>query len=45
MRAAGIEETILARWNATEVYRVMDGVWRIIHTHWSLTQPKLAGSG
>ena len=37
------EETILARWNATEVYREMDGAWRIIHTHWSFTQPKLAG--
>ena len=32
-------------WNATEVNRVMDGEWRIIHTHRSLTQPKLAGSG
>ena len=37
------EETILARWNATEVYRAIDGAWRIIHTHWSFTQPKLAG--
>ena len=33
------EETILARWNATEVYRAEDGAWRIIHTHWSFTQP------
>lgn len=30
------------RWNATEVYRRRNGQWRIIHTHWSLTQPKLA---
>ncbi len=30
------------RWNATEVYRRRGGQWRIIHTHWSLTQPKLA---
>ncbi len=37
------DETILARWNATEVYRRMDGAWRIIHTHWSFTQPQLAG--
>jgi ketosteroid isomerase-like protein len=37
------EETVLARWNATEVYRQIDGVWRIIHTHWSFTQPQLAG--
>jgi hypothetical protein len=33
------EEIILARWNATEVYRAVSGSWRIIHTHWSLTQP------
>ena len=39
------EETVLARWNATEVYREIDGAWRIIHTHWSFTQPKLAGPG
>ena len=37
------EETVLARWNATEVYREIDGAWRIIHTHWSYTQPQLAG--
>jgi uncharacterized protein (TIGR02246 family) len=35
------EEKVLARWNATEVYRAMDGVWRLIHTHWSFTQPQL----
>jgi ketosteroid isomerase-like protein len=34
---------VLARWNATEVYREADGAWRIIHTHWSFTQPQLAG--
>jgi ketosteroid isomerase-like protein len=36
------QETVLARWNATEVYREIDGTWRIIHTHWSFTQPQLA---
>jgi ketosteroid isomerase-like protein len=36
------EETVLARWNATEVYWQIDGAWRIIHTHWSFTQPRLA---
>ncbi len=25
------------RWNATEVYRRIDGKWKIIHTHWSYT--------
>ena len=38
------EDVILARWNATEVYRcTLDGAWRIIHTHWSFTQPQLTG--
>jgi len=32
------EETVLARWNATQVYRQLNGAWRIIHTHWSFTQ-------
>ncbi|HWR35419.1 MAG TPA: nuclear transport factor 2 family protein [Clostridia bacterium] len=26
------------RWNTTEVYRLKDSQWRIIHTHWSLMQ-------
>ena len=30
------------RWNTTEVYQRLEGQWRIVHTHWSLTQPKLA---
>ena len=29
-------------WNATEVYRQTSAGWRIIHTHWSFRQPKLA---
>jgi uncharacterized protein (TIGR02246 family) len=41
--SGSVEETVLARWNATEVYRELDGVWRIIHTHWSFTQPQLTG--
>ena len=36
------EENVLARWNATEVYRRMGGAWRLIHTHWSFAQPELA---
>ena len=30
-------------WNTTEVYRRSAVGWRIIHSHWSLTQPRLAG--
>lgn len=29
------------RWNSTEVYRKIDGNWRIIHTHWSITQSSI----
>lgn len=35
----GRGESILARWNATEVYRRVDGNWRIVHSHWSNVQP------
>jgi ketosteroid isomerase-like protein len=34
-------DTVLERWNSTEVYRRMDGRWKIIHSHWSFTQPEL----
>lgn len=27
------------RWNCTEVYQLIKAGWRIIQTHWSLTQP------
>jgi ketosteroid isomerase-like protein len=33
------------KWNATEVYRKLPEGWRIIHTHWSWVQPKLAENG
>jgi len=29
----------ISRWNCTEVYRREAGTWRIVHTHWSFTQP------
>ena len=35
-------ESLLNRWNATEVYQRQNGSWRIIHTHWSYTRPKIA---
>ena len=28
------------RWNTTEVYALLDGKWRIVHSHFSLTQPQ-----
>lgn len=32
-------ESVLSRWNSTEVYRRVDGVWKIIHSHWSYIKP------
>jgi ketosteroid isomerase-like protein len=34
-----------ARWNCTEVYRRIDGDWKIVHSHWSFTKPELKGPG
>ena len=33
---------VARRWNAVEVYNKRNGEWRIVNTHWSFTQPKLA---
>lgn len=35
------EEKVAVRWNSTEVYRRIDGNWKIIHSHWSYTKPDL----
>jgi ketosteroid isomerase-like protein len=32
-------ESVVARWNSTEVYARVGGKWRIIHSHWSFTKP------
>jgi ketosteroid isomerase-like protein len=41
----GQPESVLTRWNATEVYCRTDGKWKIIHSHWSYVQapPKPPG--
>jgi ketosteroid isomerase-like protein len=31
-----------AYWNCTEVYQRTGDDWRIVHSHWSFTQPELA---
>jgi ketosteroid isomerase-like protein len=38
-------ETMLARWNSTEVYGRIDGQWKIIHSHWSFIKPELKRPG
>jgi ketosteroid isomerase-like protein len=37
----GPQNVVLARWNSTEVYGLIEGRWRIVHNHWSFTQPEL----
>jgi ketosteroid isomerase-like protein len=41
-KPAGQPETVLARWNSTEVYSRIGGQWKIIHSHWSYIKPELA---
>jgi hypothetical protein len=32
----------VSKWNCTEVYRLeCDGQWKIVHTHWSITNRML----
>jgi uncharacterized protein (TIGR02246 family) len=30
-------KTVTVRWNSTAVYARIDGRWRMVHSHWSLT--------
>ena len=30
-----------ARWNSTEVYRRINGSWKIVHSHWSYVKPDI----
>jgi ketosteroid isomerase-like protein len=38
-------ETVLARWNSTEVYARIDGKWKIAHSHWSYVKPEIKQPG
>ena len=31
----------VARWNSSEMYGLVDGTWRIVHSHWSFIKPEL----
>lgn len=35
-------EPTTSRWNTTEVYGLIGGKWKIVHSHFSLMQPQLA---
>lgn len=37
------EESVVSRWNSTEVYSWSEGKWRIIHSHWSFIKPQVTG--
>ena len=37
-------ETLLRSWNSTEVYRRVEANWRIVHSHWALTQSLRIGA-
>lgn len=37
-------EAAVNRWNSTEVYQRVNGAWKLAHSHWSYTQPQLAGA-
>jgi ketosteroid isomerase-like protein len=40
-KISGGPETVLARWNASQIYARVGGTWKIVHTHWSFTKPDL----
>jgi ketosteroid isomerase-like protein len=41
----GQSETVLARWNATELYGRVGGNWKILHSHWSFVKPDVRQPG
>lgn len=34
-------QEVPVRWNSTEVYGLIAGQWRIVHSHWSYIKPEL----
>ena len=38
-------ESVVARWNSTEVYGRIDGKWRLMHSHWSFVRPEVKQPG
>jgi ketosteroid isomerase-like protein len=43
LRDANGTERLLNRWNSTTVYQRHGMNWKIVHSHWSFTQPTLVG--
>ena len=44
LREADGTERLLNRWNSTAVYQRHGTEWKIVHSHWSFTQPTLVAS-
>jgi len=38
-------DKLFSAWNSTEVYRLIDGKWRIVNSHWSRTRDSAAMQG
>ena len=38
-KLGGEVESVLTRWNSSELYRRIDGQWRLVHSHWSYLNP------
>lgn len=40
-KIGGQTESVLARWNSSEVYRRVEERWQLVHSHWSFVKPAL----
>jgi ketosteroid isomerase-like protein len=38
-KLSGAPESVLARWNSSEMYARVGGTWKLVHSHWSYTKP------
>lgn len=45
VRGADGAEKAGTRWNSTQVYRRVDGTWRVVHVNWSFTRHPAATQG
>lgn len=37
-------ESVINRWNSTEIYQRIGDSWRLVHSHWSYIQPQLVSA-
>jgi ketosteroid isomerase-like protein len=41
IKPPGAAQERAVRWNSTEVYALLEGQWKIVHSHWSYVKPEL----